>query len=144
MLTSYSEIQSGRKATGRQEREMLNRPRVAVVDDDRSVRESLPDLLREFGFDSQAFSSSQEFLDRERGGKFGCLILDIGMPGMSGLELQKELRTRGDEVPIILITGRRDEAIRRRGLDAGAVEFLYKPFSDTSLLDALNLALKLS
>lgn len=123
---------------------MLNRPKVAVVDDDQSVRESLPDLLREFGFDSQAFSSSEEFLDIERIGRFKCLILDIGMPGMSGLELQKALKTRGDQVPIILITGRRDEEIRQQGLDAGAVDLLYKPFSDTSLLDALNLALKTS
>lgn len=122
---------------------MLNRPKVAVVDDDESVRESLPDLLREFGFDSQAFSSSEEFLELECGG-FGCLILDIGMPGMSGLDLQRELKTRGDHVPVILITGRRDEKIRRQALDAGAVEFLYKPFSDTTLLDALNLALKSS
>ena len=123
---------------------MLNRPKVAVVDDDQSVRESLPDLLREFGFDPHAFSSSEEFLELERAGGFGCLILDIGMPGMSGLELQRELKTRGDQVPIILITGRRDEEIRRQGLNAGAVEFLYKPFSDTTLLDALNLALKTS
>ena len=123
---------------------MLNRPKVAVVDDDESVRESLPDLLREFGFDTQAFSSSEEFLMLERTGGFGCLILDIGMPGMSGLELQKELKTRGDHFPIILITGCRDEEIRQLGLDAGAVEFLYKPFSYTTLLDALNLALRTS
>ena len=123
---------------------MLNRPKVAVVDDDQSVRESLPDLLRVLGFDPQAFSSSEEFLDVERMGGFGCLILDVGMPGMSGLELQKELKTRGDDIPIILITGRRDEEIRQRGLDAGAVGFLYKPFSDTTLLGALNLALKTS
>ena len=123
---------------------MLNRPKVAVVDDDQSVRESLPDLLREFGFEPQAFSSSEDFLKLERVDGFGCLILDIGMSGMSGLELQKQLKTRGDNVPVILITGRRDEEIRRRGLDAGAVEFLYKPFSDTTLLRALNLALKTS
>jgi FixJ family two-component response regulator len=121
---------------------MLNRPKVAVVDDDQSVRESLPDLLREFGFDPQAFSSSEDFLKLEPIGGFGCLILDIGMPGMSGFELQKELKTRGDHIPIIFITGRRDEEIRRQGLDAGAVEFLYKPFSDTTLLGALNLALR--
>lgn len=120
---------------------MQNRPKVAVVDDDESVRESLPDLLREFGFEPQAFSSSEEFLELERIGGFGCVILDIGMPGISGLELQRELKKRGDHVPIILITGRRDEEIRKRGLDAGAVGFLYKPFSDTTLLDALHLAL---
>src|SRR5580704_14346193 len=87
-----------------------------VVDDDESVRESLPDLLREFGFAAKAFSSAKEFLSSGCVDETSCLILDIAMPGMSGPELYQELRRRGLEIPIIFITGQRDDAIRARVL----------------------------
>src|ERR1035438_234 len=92
------------------------RPLVSVVDDDESVRESLPDLLREFGFTARSFSSAEEFLASEYVGQTNCLILDVGMPGMSGPELQRELKLRGQHIPIIFITANRDEAVRPRVL----------------------------
>ena len=119
------------------------RPLVAVVDDDESVRESLPDLLAEFGFRARAFSCAEDFLVSDSYGQAKCLVLDITMPGMTGLDLQQELRTRGHQIPIIFITARKDESVRKRALDRGAVEALLKPFSDTTLLGALNTALGL-
>jgi FixJ family two-component response regulator len=113
-----------------------------VVDDDESVRESLPDLLREFGFAARAFSSAEEFLSSGCLDETGCLILDIAMPGMSGPELQQELKRRGRDIPIIFITGQRDDAIRARMLKQGAAGFLLKPFSDTALLAAIKTALQ--
>jgi FixJ family two-component response regulator len=115
---------------------------VSVVDDDESVRESLPDLLREFGFAVQAFSSAEEFLDSDLVEQTRCLILDIAMPGMSGCDLQQELNLRRHEIPIIFITAHGDETIRPRLLEQGAMECLFKPFSDTALRDALNSALR--
>jgi FixJ family two-component response regulator len=117
------------------------RPLLSVVDDDEMLRESLPDLLREFGFSARAFSSGQEFLTSDSLNKTRCLILDVAMPGMSGLDLQEELRRRGQIVPIVFITGQKDEDIRKQALKQGAVKFLYKPFSDSDLLDAVNAAL---
>src|SRR5712692_6520767 len=117
---------------------------VSVVDDDESVRESLPDLLREFGFAARAFSSAEEFLASEYVGQTNCLILDVGMPGMSGPELQRELKLRGQHIPIVFITANRDEAVRPRVLAQGAVACLFKPFSDTALLEALNTALQVN
>ena len=117
---------------------------VSVVDDDESVRESLPDLLREFGFTAQAFSSAEEFLASDYIGQTQCLILDIAMPGMSGPDLQRELRLRGQHIPIVFITAQRDESMRSRLLAEGAAELLFKPFSETALLDALNAALRAS
>jgi FixJ family two-component response regulator len=114
---------------------------VTVVDDDESVRESLPDLLREFGFEVQAFSSAEEFLASDAVGKTRCLILDIAMPGMSGPDLQRELDLRRQDIPIVFITALRDDTVRPRALEAGAVECLFKPFSEAALLDALNAAL---
>jgi FixJ family two-component response regulator len=108
------------------------------------VRESLPDLLREFGFAARAFSSAEEFLVSDCIGQTGCLILDIAMPGMTGPELQQELKRRRQEIPIVFITAQRDETVRPRVLEQGAVECLFKPFSDTALLDALNTALRLN
>jgi len=124
----------------REEFLMPARSLVSVVDDDESVRESLPDLLRELGFTARAFSSAEEFLASDCVGQTRCLILDIAMPGMSGPELQQELKRRRKNIPIIFITAHRDEAIRPRLLEQGAVECLFKPFSDTALLDALNAA----
>ena len=117
---------------------------VSVVDDDESVRESLPDLLRELGFAAQAFSSAEEFLKSDYIGQTRCLILDIGMPGMSGPDLQRELMLRRKEIPIVFITAHRDETVRPRLLEQGAVECLFKPFSDTALLEALNAALRVN
>jgi FixJ family two-component response regulator len=115
---------------------------VSVVDDDQSVRESLPDLLREFGFAAQAFSSAEAFLASEYVGQTKCLILDVAMPGMSGPDLQQELTLRGQQIPIVFITAHGDESVRPRLLGQGAVDCLFKPFSDTALLGALNTALQ--
>ena len=116
-------------------------PLVAVVDDDESVRESLPDLLRELGFSATAFSSAEAFLVFERMGQTGCLVLDVTMPGMSGPDLQKELVSRGCAIPIVFITAHEGDVIRPRLLARGAVACLSKPFSDTTLLAAIKLAL---
>jgi FixJ family two-component response regulator len=114
---------------------------VSVVDDDESVRESLPDLLKEFGFAARAFSSPEEFLASGCVPPTKCLILDIAMPGMSGPDLQRELKRRGHEIPIIFITASTDKTVRPRLLELGAIECLFKPFSDTALLEAINSAL---
>lgn len=111
---------------------------VSVVDDDESVRESLPDLLREFGFSVRAFSSAEEFLTSDCIDETKCVILDIGMPGMTGPELQQELKQRGQKTPIIFVTAQRDETIRSQVLRQGASDCLFKPFSDTDLLDGMK------
>ncbi len=123
---------------------MVKRSLVSVVDDDESVRESLPDLLREFGFAARAFASAEEFLASDCIGQTGCLILDIAMPGMSGPDLQQELARRRREIPIVFITAHGDATVRPQLLEQGAVECLFKPFSDTALLGALNTALGMS
>ncbi|HEX3400219.1 MAG TPA: response regulator [Acetobacteraceae bacterium] len=115
---------------------------VSIVDDDESVRESLPDLLREFGFAAQAFASAEEFLASDYVGQTKCLILDIAMPGMSGPDLQRELAHRRQAIPIVFITAHADESVRPHLLGQGAVECLLKPFSDTALLGALNAAFR--
>ena len=116
--------------------------RVSVVDDDESVRESLPDLLKEFGFEACTFSSAQEFLASGFVNRTGCLILDIAMSGMTGLDLQRELQLRGNRTPIVFITAQTDVAVRARALEQGAVRVLLKPFKDTDLLDAVQAALQ--
>jgi FixJ family two-component response regulator len=127
----------------RDERSMTDtRLLVSVVDDDESIRESLPDLLRELGFAARTFSSAEKFLESHTAFQTGCLILDIAMPGMSGPELQLELKRRGMNMPVIFITAHPDEAVRRQILEQGAAECLLKPFSDTALLEALNAALR--
>ena len=126
---------------GHEESKMVDRPAIAVVDDDESVRESLPDLLREFGFAARTFSSAEEFLASGCVDQIACVLLDIAMPGMTGLELQSKLRDQGQRLPIIFITARRDGSVRPRALEQGAVECLFKPFSDAALLHALNTAL---
>ena len=113
---------------------------VAVVDDDESVRESLPDLLRESGYAAEAFASAQELLDSGELVRIGCLILDIAMPGMSGPELHQELRRRGQAVPVVFITAPGDSTVRPRLLEQGAVECLFKPFSETAILAAISAA----
>lgn len=116
---------------------------VSVVDDDESVRESLPDLLREFGFSVQAFSSAEAFLASDYVDATGCLILDIAMPGMSGPDLQRELTLLQKNIPIVFITAHGDAAVRPRLLEQGAVECLFKPFSEAALLEALNAAVQM-
>lgn len=105
------------------------------------MRESLPDLLGEFGFPSRVFSSAEEFLAADAAGKVKCLLLDIGLPGMSGLDLQKELKSGGYKFPIIFITARKDESVRLRAVEQGAVSILFKPFSDLALQEALGKAM---
>jgi FixJ family two-component response regulator len=117
---------------------------VSVVDDDESVRESLPDLLKEFGFAVQAFSSAEEFLASDCVTQTKCLILDIAMPGMTGPDLQQELIRRRQDIPIVFITAHGDDDVRPRMLKEGAAECLFKPFSEDALLTALNTALQLN
>jgi FixJ family two-component response regulator len=114
------------------------RPLISVVDDDESVRESLPDLLNEFGYSARTFFSAMEFLTSGAMDQTTCLILDIAMPGMTGIELQAELKRQNKPIPIIFITATRDEAVRARVVELGAVACLSKPFSDTALLEALR------
>jgi FixJ family two-component response regulator len=121
---------------------MTTRPLISVVDDDESVRESLPDLLHEFGFEAQAFSSAEEFLASDLVSQTSCLVLDVAMPGMTGPDLQRELTVRRREIPIVFITAHHDETVRPRLIAQGAVECLFKPFTETDLLDALNTALR--
>jgi FixJ family two-component response regulator len=121
---------------------MVSGSLVSVVDDDESVRESLPDLLRELGFSARAFPSAEAFLASDCVGETKCLILDIAMPAMSGPDLQRELKLRRQEIPTIFITARADETVRPRLLAQGAVECLFKPFSENALLDAINAALR--
>jgi FixJ family two-component response regulator len=122
---------------------MANRLLVSIVDDDESVRESLPDLVRQFGFPAEAFSSAEAFLASDVVSETRCLVLDIAMPGMSGPDLQQELLHRRRSIPIVFITASGDKAIRPRLLAQGAVECLFKPFSEAVLLDALNVALRM-
>ena len=123
---------------------MVTRSLVSVVDDDESVRESLPALLRAFGFAAQAFSSAEEFLASAFVGQTKCLILDIAMPGMDGPALQEELSRRRHAIPIVFITAHADDTVRPRILATGAVECLFKPFSGTALREAVDLALRAS
>jgi FixJ family two-component response regulator len=123
---------------------MNTAPLVTVIDDDESVRESLPDLLKEFGFAVSVFSSAQEFLDSNHNFQTRCLILDIAMPGMSGPDLHRELKRRDCRIPVIFITAQRDEDLRAKMLEQGAIACLFKPFSDTALLDSIRAALRTS
>jgi FixJ family two-component response regulator len=106
------------------------------------MRASLPDMIKEFGFAARVFSSADEFLSSGASDETSCLILDVAMPGMSGPELQQELRRRGEEIPTVFITGQKDEALRSRLLKQGAAAFLLKPFSDEALLAAIKSALQ--
>jgi len=117
---------------------MTKRPLVTIVDDSQSVRESLPDLLQHVGFSVQAFASAEEFLASSASHETGCLILDVGLPGMSGPDLQQELMRLGKAIPIVFITAQGDKSLRPRLIAAGAVACLFKPFSDTALLEAVE------
>src|SRR5262249_52527653 len=119
---------------------MSTRAIVSVVDDNESVRESLPDLLQYSGYEVQAFASAEEFLASKMVEKTNCLILDVGLPGMSGPDLQQKLIRRGQNIPTVFITAQGDKSLRPRLLARGAIAVLFKPFSDTALLDALKVA----
>jgi FixJ family two-component response regulator len=121
---------------------MSNPPLISVVDDDESVRESLSGLIRSVGFGVMVFASAEEFLSSNRLLDTDCLILDVRMPGMNGLELQRRLATSHMSIPVIFITAHGDEEARVRALNGGAVEYLLKPFSEEALLSAIDAALK--
>lgn len=120
---------------------MVTRTLVSVVDDDESVRESLPDLLRSFGLEVEPFASAEEFLSSDSLEHTGCLVLDVAMPGMSGLELQLELTRQLHNIPIVFMTAQSVERVRPQVLKRGAVACLFKPFSEAAILDAVNAAL---
>ena len=115
---------------------------VFVVDDDPSVREALSGLIRSVGLQVQTFASAQEFLRRPHSEATACLVLDVRLPGLSGLDLQGELTNAGEQIPIIFITGHSDVPMSVRAMKAGAVEFLPKPFREQDLLDAIREALE--
>lgn len=140
----HSFVMEPHEEESREERSAVERSLVSVVDDDESIRESLPDLLREFGFAARAFASAEEFLASAWIDQTRCLILDVAMPGMSGPELHQELMRRQHKIPVVFITAHGDETTRPRLLEQGAVECLLKPFSDTALLNALNVALRVN
>jgi FixJ family two-component response regulator len=121
---------------------MSNPPLISVVDDDESVRESLSGLIRSVGFGVMVFASAEEFLTSDRLSDTDCLILDVRMPGMNGLELHRQLATNHFAIPVIFITAHGDEEARARALNGGAVEYLLKPFSEEALLRAIDAALK--
>jgi FixJ family two-component response regulator len=115
---------------------------IAIVDDDESIRNALNGLMKEVGLPAQAFASAEEFLLSGQQQHTACLIADIRMPGMSGLELQAKLNAENCRIPIIFITGHGDEKMRLQALRAGAVEFLPKPFDDEILLDSVRAAME--
>lgn len=115
---------------------------VAIVDDDDLVRDSLGGLMKEAGFPALTFASAEEFLTSGEEKRTACVIADIRMPGMSGLELQAKLNEAHQRIPIIFITAHGDEKLRLQALRAGAVEFLIKPFDDNALLESVKAALE--
>jgi FixJ family two-component response regulator len=123
---------------------MAKQASIAVVDDDESVRESLLPLLKLLGFTARAFLSPEEFLASDFLRETDCLILDVTMKGMSGPQLQTELGRLGSKIPIIFITAESDKSLHRRLVEQGAVACLLKPFSDTALTEALNVALRVN
>lgn len=119
-------------------------PVISVVDDDISARNSLKRLLRSMGFEAKTFASALEFLQQGPLDDHGCVIVDVRMPGMSGLDLQKRLSDIGIFLPVIFITAYEDPGVRVQAMEAGAVTFLQKPFSESLLMDSINLALERS
>jgi len=122
---------------------VVPRSLVSIVDDDQSVRDSLPELIRQFGLDTRTFASAEAFLASEFVNDTSCLVLDIAMPGLSGTDLWQELTRRRQTIPVVFITASGDKSIRRRVIAEGAVDCLFKPFSGTALREALNAALRL-
>jgi FixJ family two-component response regulator len=117
-------------------------PLISVVDDDEALRSSLDSLIRSVGLRAQGFSSAEAFLESNQVRETDCLILDVRMAGMSGLELQRQMVGANSDLPIIFVTGHEDDDRRAQALDAGAVAFLYKPFREEELLNAIDAALK--
>jgi FixJ family two-component response regulator len=117
---------------------------ITIVDDDESMREAMKSLMRSVGFRAETFASGEEFLNSDRLRDTACLILDLQMPGISGLELQNRLAALQKRVPVVFITAHGNEEDRKRALQAGAVDFLRKPFSEEALLDAVHVALEMS
>jgi FixJ family two-component response regulator len=115
---------------------------VAIVDDDRSLRRALKDLMESAGLAAQCYGSAEEFLESDLCDQTGCLVLDILMPGISGLELQAKLNALGSRTPIIFITAVGDAQLKTRAMKAGAMEFLSKPFDDDVLLEMVRAALR--
>lgn len=120
---------------------MVTRPLLSVVDDDESVRESLPDLLRELGFDARAFASAEDFLASDCVGATRCVLADVAMPGMSGLDLQRQLLSRGQPIPLVFITAHGEVMVDARLGRHARSECLLKPFSEAALLEAVQRAL---
>ena len=116
-------------------------PLISIVDDDDSLRDSLNNLIRSVGFRAQGFASAEEFLNSTQLHDTECLILDVRMPGMSGLDLQRHLVAANSQIPIVFITSHADDDARERALQAGAVAFLYKPCREEMLLKAIDSAL---
>ena len=115
---------------------------ISIVDDDDSVRESLQRLMRSVGFEVNVFASAEEFLNSDRLRYTDCLILDVRLPGMDGFDLQRHLANSHSEIPIIFITSHEDDELRARAHNAGAIDYLLKPFNNKDLLDAIDEALK--
>jgi FixJ family two-component response regulator len=121
---------------------MPSLPLIAIVDDDEALRNSLDNLIRSCGFRAQGFASAEAFLRSNHAGETACLILDVRMPGMNGLELQRQIVAANWQIPIIFITAHADDEAQKRALEGGAVAFLYKPCREDDLLNALDAALK--
>jgi len=119
----------------------MNIPVISIVDDDESVRAALKSLIDSVGFRAEVFGSGEEFLKSSVVSQTDCLIADVRMPGMTGLELQERLNAAGAAVPIVFISAHEDKEARARGLRAGAIDFLQKPFSEESLLGAISAGL---
>jgi len=117
---------------------------ISIVDDDEALRNSLDDLVQSIGFRTQGFPSAEAFLNSSQARDTACLILDVRMPGMNGLDLQRRIVVTGWRIPIIFITSHADDTARARALEAGAVAFLYKPFREEELLNAIDAAFKRS
>jgi FixJ family two-component response regulator len=115
---------------------------IAIVDDDDSVRESVRSLIRSVGYNAEAFASAEAFLSSGQRANTDCIVLDVRMPGMSGLDLQRLLTTANSLIPIIFITAHGDDPTRLQALSDGAVDFLFKPFNEEALLNAVDSALK--
>ena len=120
---------------------MIETALISIVDDDESIREAIQSLLRSVGFRAKTFASAEQFLQSDQIENTACLILDVRMPGMSGLELQRRLMATQCRIPIVFVTAHGDEEARTRALQEGAVEFLLKPFSEEALLNAIQAAL---
>jgi len=138
MPNDPQELRPQRHPVSPQSRVGEERPLVLIVDDDERIRTALQELMMSVGMDSECFASTREFLDFELPDRPGCLILDVRLPGSSGLDLQNHLATNGDAKPIIFLTGHGDIAMTVHAMKAGAVDFLTKPVRDQTLLDAVS------